>query len=44
MGGPGTVPDYVRGMVVVPAGCFGDYLGAGGGGSEVGADVMEALS
>ena len=43
MGGPGAIPDYVRGAVVVPACRFGDYLSAGGGGGEVGADVTEAL-
>lgn len=43
VGGPGAVPDYVRGMVVVPASCFGDYLGARGGGGKVGAYVVEAL-
>ena len=33
VGGPRAVPDYIRGMVVVPAGCFGNYLGASGGGA-----------
>lgn len=44
VGGSGTVPDYVRDIVVVPAGCFGNYLGAGGGEGKVGAYVVEALS
>ena len=43
MRGPGAVPNYVWGIVIVPAGCFGDYLGAGGGEGKVCAYVVEAL-
>ena len=43
MGRAGAVPDYVRGVVIVPCVCFSEYLGTRGGGGEVGAYVVKAL-